>query len=357
MTNACPPSSFGLSRSDYDSSFWTISSILPSSCLNLQIAYLAIFAILALLITFANVLVILVLSRDNFYHNSYGIYKMNLAIADLMVGLIVLPCLIGLRFHVMFNVKLPWREYGQVPNSADYFDQRTLDVLGFFNVFSLCISILTLTFSSFDRYLAVRFPMKYKNSETGVKILTVVFISIVWILGILFAITPWLKDGMRYVLGPSQLVIGIIPGSDEDFPLTDIWTEIFYAAIIVAPLLVVWIVNSATIWEIIGDDCFAFFRTLFCCKGRFCNTRAPRESRRPSAFGHVSKKHQKQSFEIRIAKTFLSMTAAFTLSLLPMGLVNLWFFLNPDSTNPNSLHFNPRLSAAREFFDLLGNFC
>jgi hypothetical protein len=46
---------------------------------------------------------------------------------------------------------------------------------------------------------------------------------------------------------------------------------------------------------------------------------------------------------------------AFTLSLLPMGVVNLWFYLNPDSTNPNSLHFNPRLYAAREFFDLLGN--
>ena len=151
--------------------------------------------------------------------------------------------------------------------------------------------------------------MKYKNSETGVKYLTIVFISIVWILGIFFAVTPWLKEGMRYVLGPSQLVIGVIPGAPEDFPLTDIWTEIFYASIIVAPLLVVWIVNSATIWEIIGDDCCAFFRTLFCCEGRFCKTRPPRESRRPSAFGHVSKKHQKQTFEIRIAKTFLSMTA------------------------------------------------
>ncbi|CAG5110623.1 Oidioi.mRNA.OKI2018_I69.chr2.g5006.t1.cds [Oikopleura dioica] len=255
----------------------------------------------------------------------------------------------------MFNVKLPWREYGQVPKSADYFNQTTLDVLGFFNIFSLCISILTLTFSSFDRYLAVRFPMKYKNSETGVKVLTIVSISMVWILALFLAITPWLKGGMRYVLGPTQMVVGVIPGADENFPYTYVWTEIFYAAIIATPLVVVWIVNSATIWEIIGDDCCAFFRTLFCCDGRFCKT-APRESRRPSAFGHVPKKHQKQTFEIRIAKTFLSMTAAFTLSLLPMGLVNLWFYLDPESTNPHSLHFNPRLSAAREFFDLFGNY-
>ena len=102
--------------------------------------------------------------------------------------------------------------------------------------------------------------MKYKNSETGVKVLTIVSISMVWILALFLAITPWLKSGMRYVLGPTQMVVGVIPGADENFPYTDVWTEIFYAAIIATPLVVVWIVNSATIWEIIGDDCCAFFR-------------------------------------------------------------------------------------------------
>ena len=56
--------------------------------------------------------------------------------------------------------------------------------------------------------------------------------------------------------------------------------------------------NGMTIWEIIGDQCCNFIR----CK------KAPVESRRPSAFGHEKKKNQSQTFEMRIAKTFLAMT-------------------------------------------------
>jgi hypothetical protein len=33
------------------------------------------------------------------------------------------------------------------------------------------------------------------------------------------------------------------------------------------------------------------------------------ESRRPSAFGHEKKQNQHQTFEMRIAKTFLAMTS------------------------------------------------
>ena len=67
--------------------------------------------------------------------------------------------------------------------------------------------------------------------------------------------------------------------------------------VVLIPLIVVWLVNGMTIWEIVGDDC---------CNVLHRRNKVP--SRRPSAFGHEKKKNQSQTFEMRIAKTFLAMT-------------------------------------------------
>ena len=101
----------------------------------------------------------------------------------------------------------------------------------------------------------------------------------------------------------------------------------FYICLAGIPLLIVWAVNGLTIWEIIGE--YNRFRLkngsnigiiwiLDCCSK--CNRH--HESRRPSAFGH--EKSTNQTFEMRIAKTFLAMTSGNFHSLAPPIVANQW---------------------------------
>ena len=57
---------------------------------------------------------------------------------------------------------MPFRALGEPPKSSDYLDSEIFHFCGIFTVFSIVVSIYTLTSSSIDRYLAVRFPIKYK---------------------------------------------------------------------------------------------------------------------------------------------------------------------------------------------------
>ena len=58
---------------------------------------------------------------------------------------------------------MPFRALGEPPKSSDYLDAEIFHFCGIFTVFSIVVSIYTLTSSSIDRYLAVRFPIKYKQ--------------------------------------------------------------------------------------------------------------------------------------------------------------------------------------------------
>ena len=64
------------------------------------------------------------------------------------------------EYEVSFQ--MPFRALGEPPKSSDYLDSEIFHFCGIFTVFSIVVSIYTLTSSSIDRYLAVRFPIKYK---------------------------------------------------------------------------------------------------------------------------------------------------------------------------------------------------
>ena len=65
---------------------------------------------------------------------------------------------------------MPFRALGEPPKSSDYIDSEIFHFCGIFTVFSIVVSIYTLTSSSIDRYLAVRFPIKYKQGIHGPKL-------------------------------------------------------------------------------------------------------------------------------------------------------------------------------------------
>jgi len=78
-------------------------------------------------------------------------------------------------------------------------------------------------------------------------------------------------------------------------------------------------------------------------------------SRRPSAFGQ--ERDKKQSFEMRIAKTFLSMTSAFTLALFPSIVSVVMSALTFDQTYPPLPDYSMKLTKFLVSFDFVGAFC
>ena len=96
-----------------------------------------------------------------------------------------------------------------MPTSSEYMDQDTLDMCGFFNVFSFVVSVYTLMASSIDRYLAVRWPIKYKQNVMPVRIMTGILLSITWVVGIMIALIPVMSPQMRYALGMAWMVMGV----------------------------------------------------------------------------------------------------------------------------------------------------
>ena len=70
----------GLSRNRYNSlNQPPFGDFIPQQCRNLTIGWIVFVLLLGLFITIVNVLVITVLSRDSFYHNTYGsgFYRLN----------------------------------------------------------------------------------------------------------------------------------------------------------------------------------------------------------------------------------------------------------------------------------------
>lgn len=177
---------------------------------------------------------------------------------------------------------------------------------GFFNIFAFVVSVYTLMASSIDRYLAVRWPIKYKQFVIPVRVMTTILLLLSWCIGVVVGLAPIWKANVRYAFGPAWMVLGV----PNDRNATDEFESsrapsstggqsaiALYLTAVSIPLIIVWCVNGMTIWEIAGDECCNCLRR-----------RKKLQSRRPSAFGHEKKKNQSQTFEMRIAKTFLSMT-------------------------------------------------
>lgn len=235
----------------------SFANFMTPSCRNVTIGWLVVLALLSSVITIANCLVITVLSRDSFYHNTYGVYKFSLAIADLLVGAVVLPFLLAYKIRSFFFMKMPFRHIGEIPRSIDSTDQSILNLCGICTVFSIAVSIYTLTASSIDRYLAVKFPIKYKQRTRAVKIFTTVMLTMTWFSAILFSMVPLWSSNMQYGEVSGGLIVFAIPaeaGYDGYYDISEqLMVYMFYICLAGVPLLIVWTVNSLTMWEIL--DC------------------------------------------------------------------------------------------------------
>lgn len=139
----------------------TFYNCMPKRC-RLTIIFSIVFdAILAILTIIANSLVLGVAARTKIMRNVPGYFKISLAIADLIVGFIVLPACIFTTYTI-YMAPLPFRYPIWIPRTTDYMNRSLANFMGFFLVLSFAASINTMAVASLDRYLAITKPFKYR---------------------------------------------------------------------------------------------------------------------------------------------------------------------------------------------------
>ena len=231
----CRPSACGILREDYDNHSITAYECLPFNCKVSVIATIVIDAMLSVLIVIANLLVLAVAWRTTIMNNIPGYFKTSLAIADMIVGLVVLP---GSIYHnVIINLRrpLPFNEEAKKLSNTDFFDQNYLNFMGIFTVLSFSISVYMLAAASIAHYLAVTKPIRYRQGKYLTRRRALAVLVILWIFGFGISLYP-IFTTRPFIISAVGLVVSI------GFVAT-----ILYAIAMGLPLLLVWTINLGLI--------------------------------------------------------------------------------------------------------------
>ena len=138
-----------------------------------------------------NILVIVVLKKTKEFRNSQSVYKMSIAISDIvwslgicivtsfivdMFGSTIYTCKISDMTSTLVNINnfIVYRDvYCEVLNSTTdkknwllYFYLILAVLSGLLIIISLTVSLVSLIFAAADRYFALAFPLKYKCTNT-----------------------------------------------------------------------------------------------------------------------------------------------------------------------------------------------
>ena len=278
---------------------------------------MVVIAILGVATFICNATVIAVLTQNKSLQNGQAIYRLSLAFADILVGAIVFPTFIT-TLQKYFLVP---HEMAELKNITGYrllengtadltqlstveafespflfrtrFSRSYLNLVGFFTILSLFVSVNTLVAACVDRLIAVYRPLTYnKNSAiVGARIAVI----LIWILALIFSTIPFYVHDMRYGVVAAILISSA--GTE---------VVILYAVAFIIPLLIVW---STTI------------TTFIIAKNRARAT-STCQSRRNSTGS--------RDFEMRLLQTLVVMVGVFSLCLLPSIMILLAGFFLPD---------------------------
>jgi len=214
---------------------------------------------MAVVTTVANVLVLIVISTTKDLYNSQSIYKLSLAAADLLVGIVVFPTYIynvaQFFFHPLTTSKMrivtgykeingTFTEMHKTVSISidilqnlkeDVFPNSYINFVGVMTALSIFVSVVTLVAASFDRFFAVYKPFSYNKNKAcrNAKVACVVS----WLLAGLVSTLP--------VAFPSALSYSIhllfftrFAESNEDLFR-------WYEVLLLIPLILMWLVNIA----------------------------------------------------------------------------------------------------------------
>lgn len=227
----------------------TIWDCISPGCRRANVFFVVMLALLGIVITISNLIVVVVYSRQLKKASSVGYnsalsqtyYKLSLAFADLIMGALVCNLSIVNYFH-SFRSLDTWprlQENGYQPNSENgYYETNFhtarpgtgyyafLVLTGALTFGSWTVSIYTLLACSADRLYGV---CTLKHSSARAAIIPIVFI---WLGSIIVGILPFLLDSMEY--GGWVMVVF--------FCSTAVSQYVIMAGIII-PMLGMWVLN------------------------------------------------------------------------------------------------------------------
>jgi len=283
--------------------------------------------ILSIAVIISNITVLYVLLTSKKLRNSQAIYKMSLAVADLLVGVVVIPsfiatvCLVTMsRYHSTSSASVEGYRLDQVletgyhaksvvVNATVYstfslrrFPDAYIVTVGFFTSLSFVVSVYTLLLASIDRLYAISLPLKFRQGNpTAIAACAVLAL---WVIGVVIGILPQAVPRIGYGLVASVLVS--FTGS-----------EAVYAYIVTFgfPLVFVWITTLAT------------------------HCASKHHSRVRKRLAHASNLNRFRRIDSRMAATLGLIVAAFSISIVPAALVLVLplFITNIYFSKPNSL--------------------
>ncbi|KAF3690827.1 5-hydroxytryptamine receptor 2B [Channa argus] len=150
---------------------------------DLQLKWAALLIIMVIIPTIGgNILVILAVSLERKLQNATNYFLMSLAVADLLVGLLVMPIAL---ITVLYNSDWPLPEF-------------LCPIWLFLDVLFSTASIMHLCAISLDRYIAIKKPIQHSQYKSRAK--AMVKIALVWVISICIAIPIPIKGLHNYHL-------------------------------------------------------------------------------------------------------------------------------------------------------------
>ena len=228
----CENAACGVSAKDYAKLSIRFLDCVSELCQIVTVVVMVFDAALILITVGANFLILIIFFRTSIMNNIPGYFKLSLALADLGVGIIIMPTVIYNRYRKTYT-PLPYRNDTMRLRLHNYFSQSYLQVLIFFGLLFVFVSLYTLCVASVDRYLAITRPFKYEKRKYFTKKSTAVILLLVWLVGAAWAVVPLFIDSPYGSLGDDLVV-----AKGYSFLL-------LYGLFLGIPLIVVWVFNIA----------------------------------------------------------------------------------------------------------------
>ena len=232
--------------------------------------------ILAVATTLTNVTVLIVLFTNKKLIKRQTVYRISLAVSDVLTGIIVFPSYI----------------YSYCNSGTISFTGTYVNVIGFFKTLSLYASVLTLLAAAIDRFKVVYRPLTFKdNSNTAFA--RKICLGL-WLISILVAIIPTrlLHENISYVLIHDTIVLPVVLNDATAFCT-------YLLTAIMIPLTILWIFTILT----------------------FCVYK--RHSKKQKKFFSTKKQKQNLMKEIKLIFTLGIMVGVFTACFLPAAVLTM----------------------------------
>ena len=170
----------------------------------------------AIVICNATILGVLYLNKDQDVHS---IYRLSLAIADFIMGIIVIPTSVGKMYQHLFQ-SLSFSEFQNVTDFrivndssssmqsastelkelnnllSDALSSEYVSAVGFFTLLSFSTSIYSMVAASLDRFVAIFRPLRY--NDTKAILAAKIAVTSIWFAGIAIAVLPIAVPDLDY---------------------------------------------------------------------------------------------------------------------------------------------------------------